>query len=30
VIENLRENAPSTGKCLYLAYFSPESDQTKT
>jgi len=27
--ENLRENAPSVGKCLYLGCLSPGSDQTK-
>ena len=28
-IENLRENAPTVGKCLYLGCLSPESDKTK-
>jgi len=28
-IENLRENAPTVGKCLYLGSLSPESDKTK-
>ena len=28
-IENLRENTPTAGKCLYIGRLSPESDKTK-